>query len=140
MSYIINPWAVYLIAQADRIRGFAWLFSVIALLAFIVATCIYYSQKFDTCYNKYKEEPCENCATRKDCAYKRGLRLAKKVSVISCIIAVISVFVLIFMPSTETLVYMAVAKAATIENLHMVKEQIKEAVDYIVSQVAALKG
>lgn len=140
MSYIINPWAVYLIAQADRIRGFAWVFSVVAVLAFVIATCVYQFQKFDTCYQKYKEEPCKDCATKLDCEYKRGLRLAKRIGIISGVISVISVLILIFLPSTETLIYIAVAKAATIENLNMVKETVKEAVDYIVSQVAALKG
>lgn len=63
----------------------------------------------------------------------------KKLEIIACIIFMLSLFCILFVPSKEVLIEMEVAKLATKQNVELTVESLKSIVDYIIDAVAKLK-
>ena len=62
-----------------------------------------------------------------------------KLEITACVIFIISLFGVIFVPSKEVLIEMEVAKLATKQNVELTVESLKSIVDYIIDAVAKLK-
>lgn len=62
---------------------------------------------------------------------KRVAKIAKGYAIMFCLIFIIGIFV----PSKQTLIEMEIAKHATYSNVDSVKEQIKDAADYILDRL-----
>ena len=63
----------------------------------------------------------------------------KKLEITVCIIFMLSLFCIVFVPSKEVLIEMEVAKLATKQNVELTVESLKSIVDYIIDAVAKLK-
>lgn len=63
----------------------------------------------------------------------------KKLEIIVCIIFMLSLFCIVFVPSKEVLIEMEVAKLATKQNVELTVESLKSIVDYIINAVSKLK-
>lgn len=66
-----------------------------------------------------------------------GKALAKKATKL-CIIPICMIFIIVFIPSKETMYEMMIAKYITHENLSISVEAVKSAVDYIVEAFKAV--
>ena len=65
-------------------------------------------------------------------------KLEKKLTVLS-VLTVVTLIAAIFIPSRNTLIEMQIARLATPENAAWTVDKLKEAVDYIVQAVKAVK-
>ena len=63
----------------------------------------------------------------------------KKGEIISVSIFIISLLVIIFVPSKQVLIEMEIAKLATKENIQLTVDSLKEITDYIINAIATLK-
>lgn len=63
----------------------------------------------------------------------------KKLEITACIIFMLSLFCMVFVPSKEVLIEMEVAKLATKQNVELTVESLKSIVDYIIDAIAKLK-
>ena len=63
----------------------------------------------------------------------------KKLEITACVIFILSLFCMLFVPSKEVLIEMEVAKLATKQNVELTVESLKNIVDYIIDAVAKLK-
>ena len=63
----------------------------------------------------------------------------KKLEITVCIIFMLSLFCIVFVPSKEVLIEMEVAKLATKQNVELTVESLKNIVDYIIDAIAKLK-
>lgn len=119
MDYIINPSWFYWIEVADYIKGCAMGAAVILLIAVIILAIV---AKMD---DDFGED---------------GSATAKRKVLIYCLVALaVCVAVIIFVPSKKTLIEMMIAKKATYDNVSWTLEQVKEAVDYVISAIKEIK-
>lgn len=118
MDFIIDPIWFYWLQVADAIKGICDILTIViggalALMAFL---CVYLTV-FE--YDDYTDE----CT-----------KLLKYVKRMVPIFAV-TMLCVIFIPSKRTLIEMEIAKHATYSNVESVKEQIKDATDYILDRL-----
>ena len=119
MDYIINPSWFYWIEVSDCIKGCAIAAAIILLIAAIVLAFV---AKMDDDFGE------DRSAT------------AKRKVLIYCLVALaVCVAVIIFVPSKQTLIEMMIAKKATYDNVSWTIDQVKEAVDYIISAIKEIK-
>jgi len=117
MNYIIDPMWFYWLGVVDVLK----IISVIAFtisgigLVFAGVSRIVYSGEFD------EEE----------------VAIATRFLKITMPVAIVSVLILVLVPSKNTLIEMQIARYATQENAELTIDTIKSAVDYIVQ---AIKG
>ena len=119
MDYIINPSWFYWIEVADSVKGVAIAAGLILLIAVIVLVIM---AKMSGDFNEENEAKC-----------------LLKVLLYCLIGLAISAAVVIFVPSKKTLIEMMIAKKATYDNVSWTIEQVKEAVDYIISAIKDIK-
>lgn len=119
MEYIINPSWFYWFEVSDCIKGCAIVAAVILLSAAFVLAIV---AKMDDELDEYKRAN------------------VKRKVLIYCLVALaVCVAVIIFVPSKRTLIEMMIAKKATYDNVSWTIEQVKEAVDYIISAIKEIK-
>ena len=119
MEYIINPSWFYWLEVSDYIKGCSLVAAAILLIASIFLAVL---AKIDDDFDEH------------------GRANAKRKVVIYCLVALaVSVVVGIFVPSKRTLIEMMIAKKATYDNVSWTLEQVKEAVDYIISAIKEIK-
>lgn len=119
MDYIINPSWFYWIEVSDCIKGCATGAAVILLIAAIILAIV---AKTDDDFNEHED------------AKKK-----RKVMAICLVALAVCVVVIIFVPSKQTLIEMMIARTATYDNVSWTIEQVKEAVDYIISAIKDIK-
>ncbi len=119
MEYIINPSWFYWIEVSDCIKVCAIIAAVILLIAAIVLAIV---AKMDDDFNEY-----------------RSANVKRKVFIYCLVALAVCVAVIIFVPSKRTLIEMMIAKKATYDNVSWTIEQVKEAVDYIISAIEEIK-
>ena len=120
MNYIIDPMWFYWVGVADGFRG--------ALLAATVVLGVVGLALFLWAF-------CDKIAGDEDDKVKVVAKKARTFMVIAAVCG----FLMIAIPSKQTLIEMQVAKFATYENAEWTVETIKQAVDYIVEAVGSLK-
>ncbi len=119
MDYIINPLWFYWIEVSDCIKGCAMAAAIILLTAAIVLAIV---AKMDDDFDEHRSAN------------------AKRKVLIYCLVALaVCVAVIIFVPSKRTLIEMMIARKATYDNVSWTLEQVKEAVDYIISALKDIK-
>ena len=111
MDYIINPMWFYWLSVVDNLRVAATIFAIVAGIIVGIVLMTFFLDDI----NIFKEH------------------LILGVSGVLLFIA--SVIALIFIPSKQTLIEMEVAKHSTYSNVESVKEQIKDATDYILDRL-----
>lgn len=119
MDYIINPSWFYWIEVAYTVKICSFVAAVILLIASIVLAIV---SHIDDDFDEHE-----------DAKKKR-----KVMAVCLVALALFSV-VGIFVPSKQTLIEMMIAKKATYDNVSWTIEQVKEAVDYIISAIKEIK-
>lgn len=119
MDYIINPSWFYWIEVADSVKGVAIAVGLILLISVIVLAVM---AKISYDFDEDKEA-----------------KVLCKVLFYCLIGLAVSAAVVIFVPSKKTLIEMMIAKQATYDNVSWTLEQVKEAVDYIISAIKDIK-
>lgn len=119
MDYIINPSWFYWIEVADYTKGIAFGVSLILIIAVIVLAIL---AKMSADFDEEKEAKC-----------------LRKVLLYCLIGLAVSIAATIFVPSKRTLIEMMIARKATYDNVSWTLEQVKEAVDYIISALKDIK-
>lgn len=120
MDYIINPSWFYWLNVADSALSFLCSICVVSALCFaglLIARGIC-ADEYTTMESKEK---------------------IRKITRLSLIAFLVSGFIAIFIPSKNTLIEMMIAKKATYDNVSWTLEQVKEAVDYIISAIKEIK-
>lgn len=116
MHYIINPWVFYLLYLADSTKVVCVFFLILFVFG-IVAYCFMYDDFLDG--DKY---PSPGTILRK---FKIPL--------------ILSVVLIVFVPTSETVYKMLIASQVTTENIDTAKETIQDVADYIVDAVKEIK-
>lgn len=119
MDYIINPSWFYWIEVADCIKGCAIAAAIILSCAAIILAIV---AKIDDDFDEH-----------------RSANVKRKVLIYCLVALAVCVVVIIFVPSKQTLIEMMIAKKATYGNVSWTIEQIKEAVDYIITAIKEIK-
>lgn len=124
MEYIINPSWFYWLHVITGIRTFLTVLCVVFCLSCVglCITAIYMWDDWD--YDDDAE------------AIKAK---AKRWIIASAIAAIISGLMLVFIPNKQTIIEMMIAKKATYDNVSWTIEQVKEAVDYVISAIKEIK-
>ena len=117
MHYIINPWVFYLLYLADSVKIVCALFLILSVFGFVVY-CFMYDDFLDG--DKY---PSPGTLLRK---FKIPL--------------ILSIVLIVFVPTSETVYKMLIASQVTTENIDTAKETIQDVADYIVDAVKEIKG
>lgn len=119
MEYIINPSWFYWIEVANAVKICSFVAATILLCASIVLAVVSHDDDF--------------FGDHEDAKKKRKVMAA-------CLVALALFSVVgIFVPSKQTLIEMMIAKKATYDNVSWTIEQVKEAVDYIISAIKEIK-
>lgn len=130
MTYIINPMWFYWISVADKICeatcSLAILLFISSATAYIVAAAL----KIDAHGHDEFDRKCPS--------YIVGAKV-QRVATVLAILAVIMYAIYTFVPSTETLIEMQIARFTTVENAEWALDAIKSAADYIVSAIKELQ-
>lgn len=126
MTYVIDPKLVYLMSVAGGLKTIAIILAVfvgLALLAFLGAYFYNYWQsvEYSADDNKIYEKLC------------------KKWAIICLVLFVILSILVVGMPDRHTMIEMFIAKTATVENLSMGVEAVKEATDYVINAIKSLE-
>lgn len=116
MHYIINPWIFYILYLADSVKIVCVLFLVFSVFG-IVAYCFMYDVFLDG-------DKCPSPVTL--------LRRFK-------IPLILSIVLIVFVPTSETVYKMLIASQVTTENIGTAKETIQDVADYIVGAVKEIK-
>lgn len=119
MEYIINPSWFYWIEVANAVKTCSFIAAVILLCSSIILAVLSHD---DDDFNEH-----ENAKKKR-----------KVMTVCLVALAIFSV-VGIFIPSKQTLIEMMIARTATYDNVSWTIEQVKEAVDYIISALKDIK-
>lgn len=130
MTYIINPMWFYWLSVADKICratcSLAILLAIFSAAAYIAAAALKFNALDDDGFDR-------ECS-----AYTAGTK-AQRVATVLAILAVIMYAIYTFVPSTETLIEMQIARFTTVENAEWALDAIKSAADYIVSAIKELQ-
>lgn len=120
MNSIISPWVFYLIGMADTIQ-------ILALFASIIFVAISGFLWFDwlQALARYGE---------KDEDVLAGRKVVVKMS----IVAIVSIAILIFTPSSNTCYKMLAADMFTQDNINNATEYVTDVIDYAVDKVKEL--
>ena len=124
MEYIINPSWFYWLNVADSALVFLCSICGVSALCFIgslIARGI--------CADEYAPKESK----------EKMRKITRKITRISLIAFLVSGFIAIFIPSKNTLIEMMIAKTATYDNVSWTIEQVKQAVDYVISAIKEIK-
>ena len=128
MNYIINPSWFYWLGVVESMRYFMIAAFIISIAAIIVAIII-----VPVDIRMIRDFPDMSDDERK------SLQFFTKVLKAAIWALVISVLILLFVPSKETLIEMMIAKQATYENATWTLDALKSAVDYVIQAIQSLK-
>lgn len=119
MDYIINPSWFYWIEVANAVKTCSFVAAAILLFASIVLAV---ASHIDDDFMEHEDAK-------------------KKRKVMAVCLVALALFsaVGIFVPSKQTLIEMMIAKKATYDNVSWTLEQVKEAVDYVISAIKEIK-
>lgn len=117
MTYYVDPSLFYLINVCTGIRGVAVALLVVSLAIFISRAICYFAD-YDYLQDNEKDQ------------YKKGVKMVTPA-------ILISVLLIVFVPSKQTCVEMLIAKTVTVENLNTTIDGTKELIDYIFEKVNA---
>lgn len=124
MNYIINPSWFYFIDMASK------LFVIVLLVAIVSGFCWAVGFIMKLLYEgQYSDEYIKD-----DNEYKVFCAIAKY----SLPIFIVSLALVILIPTKETIITMMVAKFATYDNAAWTLDSVKAAVDYIVNSIASI--
>lgn len=127
MEPIISPWFFYFMEVGDSLDTVAFVFAVIAGVAWaglwIAALC-----QFDE-YNTFKE----NLQNK---AFQVCWRIGKKAMIVMFVLITATVVI----PSKQTMVEMVVTQQITPDNLDKGKDVVKSATDYIFEKLKETKN
>ncbi len=115
-DYVINPMWFYLLQVVDGIQCVFFIVAILSAIVLIVCGIIAFALYVDDCY---------------ECESEKIIKCLKP----TVLILVISMLLVVFIPSKQTLIEMEIAKHATYSNVESVKEQIKDAADYILDRL-----
>ena len=119
MDYIISPSWFYWIEVANAVKICSFVAAVILLCSFIILAAVSHDDDF--------------------LGYHEDAKKKRKVMA-GCLVALALFSVAgIFVPSKQTLIEMMIAKKATYDNVSWTIDQVKEAVDYIISAIKEIK-
>lgn len=125
---IISPVFFYFLQLMDRLEVVeivALVLSIVAVVTlFIVALCV-----CDCNYNYSSFEE-----------FLKDHQVYPKWIKRSSIIVIISTLMLVFIPSTKTIISMAVAKNVTPQTLEVAKDTVKSGVDYVFEKIDTMKN
>lgn len=115
-DYIINPMWFYWLQVVDGIQGVFFVVAILSAIALIVCGIIACALYVDDCFEDESKK------------------------IVKCLrptvfILVVSMLLVIFIPSKKTLIEMEIAKHATYSNVTSIKEQITDAADYILNKL-----
>ncbi len=115
-DYIINPMWFYWLQVVDGIQGAFFVIAILSTMVLIICGIITFVLYVDDCFEDESKK------------------------IVKCLrptvfILVVSMLLVIFIPSKQTLIEMEIAKHATYSNVESVKEQIKDAADYILDRL-----
>lgn len=130
MTYIINPMWFYWLNVADKICEAT---HALAILLFIFSATAYIATvafKFNALDDDGFDRECSD--------YIAGTK-AQRIATVLAVLAVIMSAIYTFIPSTEMLIEMQIARFATVENAEWALDAIKSATDYIVSAIKELQ-
>jgi xanthine/uracil permease len=116
VHYIINPWVFYLLYLAVSVKVICAPFLIFFTFAIAVYSFVY-DETY--CGDKY---PSPGTLLRK---FKIPL--------------ILSVVLIVFVPTSETVYKMMIASQVTTENIDTAKETIQDVADYIVDAVKEIK-
>lgn len=127
MEPIISPWFFYFMEVGDALDGVAFIFAIIAGVAWaalwIAALC-----QFDE-YNTFKEN-------LQDKGFQVCWQLGKKAMIVMFVLITTTVVI----PSKQTMVEMVVTQQITPDNLDKGKDIVKSATDYIFEKLNETKS
>ena len=115
-DYVINPMWFYLLQVVDGVQGVFFVVAILSVIVLIVCGMIAFALYIGDCYEDESE------------------KIAKCLRP-TVLILVVSMLLVVFIPSKQTLIEMEIAKHATYSNVESVKEQIKDAADYILDRL-----
>ena len=115
-NYIIDPMWFYWLQVVDGIQGVFFVVAILSAIALITCGIVAFVLYTDDCYEDESK------------------KIAKCLKP-TVLILVVSMLLVVFIPSKKTLIEMEVAKYATYSNVESVKEQIKDAADYILDRL-----
>ena len=117
MHYIINPWVFYLLGLVDSIGVVCVVFLFLFGIIFGVYAIIWLVEFYG------------------DDEYLTPMWILKKWKVP----LILTIALLVFMPSEDTIYKMMIASQVTTENVNTAKETIQDVADYIVDAVKEIK-
>ena len=120
MNSIISPWVFYLIGMADTIQ----ILALFASISFIAISGYLWFDWLET-RDHYGE---------KDEDVLKGRKTAVKVSIVT----IVSLLVLVFIPSSKTCYKMLAADMFTQDNINNATEYVTDVIDYAVDKVKEL--
>ena len=116
--YIINPMTFYWLSVLDAIRTLLLVVSIIGVAAAVVLPLVFCAE---SCWDKDEKKK-----------YIKAL-------IAVLIVLFVSILLVVFIPSKQTMIEMMVAKYATTENAEWTVDALKSAVDYIVEAMKSVK-
>jgi len=116
VHYIINPWIFYILYLADSVKIVCVLFLILSVLGFVV---------YCFAYDDFLEED----------KYPSPVTLLRRFK----IPLILSIVLIVFVPTSETVYKMLIASRVTTENIGTAKETIQDVADYIVDAVKEIE-
>lgn len=126
MTYVIDPKLVYLMSVAGGLKTIAIILAVFAGLALLAFFGAYF-------YNYWQS------VEYSDDDNKIYAKLCKKWAIICLVLFIILSILVVGVPDRYTMIEIFIAKTATVENLSMGVDAIKEATDYVINAISTLK-
>lgn len=130
MTYIINPMWFYWLSVVDGayqlVNASATLLAILAGVLFVTAAAFKYAARESNGYD-------EKCYE-----YITGVKIQKSARTVT-VVAMILFIIRTFIPLSETLLEMQIARFATVENAEWALDAVKSATDYIVSAIKELQ-
>lgn len=112
---IINPWIFYFMEIADTVITFSTVSLIISIMAVVAFISYHFEKGLD--FAEYK---------------KRVIKMT--------ILPVFFALIIFFVPSSETIARMTIARQITPANIETAKETGKDFIDYIVEKVKDTQG
>ena len=127
-TYIVNPMFFYWIEVADQVKSFTIAATIISVIAVIIATIM-------LCVDASMLREFPSLSTGEQIR----IPIERKVIKYGIIVFVVSSLIAIFIPSRDTIIYIQIAKLATVDNAELTVDAVKSAVDYIIQSVKEFK-
>ena len=121
MEPIINPWIIYiinLVSNVSIVLGIIIFFLLVAIFIVAILGLVQFTENYDN-FDEFLEE------------YHTAVKWFKR----GCMGLIISVVVLLFMPSEKTLYSMIVLNNVTPNNIEAIGSTGKDVIDYIFDKI-----